>query len=146
MDQKDERITDVLQENSRLSMREISRKTHIPITTVHKRIKRLTEEGIIEKFSIKLNHKKIGKLFSAVILVTADYKLLREIKKDQRQLAKELSYLPEIEKVDVVTGGTDMVIKVRVSNVDEFDDFLFKKVQKIPGVDHTETLVVIHEC
>jgi len=79
------------------------------------------------------------------MLVSMDYKVLRELKKDQHQIAKQISLLPEVESVDVVTGGTDMVVKVRVKDVQEYDHFLLKKFQSLPGIDRTQSLVVIHE-
>ncbi|MBS3158995.1 Lrp/AsnC family transcriptional regulator [Candidatus Woesearchaeota archaeon] len=146
MDKKDEQIIECLSEDSSLTTREISKKTRIPITTVHKRIKKLKQEGTIKKFTIELDNKKIGKAFSAIILISCDYKLLKELKKDQHQLAKELSHIPEVVSVDVVTGVTDIVVKVRMKDVEEFDTFLLKKFQKILGVDRTQSLVVMHEA
>ena len=53
--------------------------------------------------------------------------------------------LPEVTEVAVVTGGTDIVMKVRVKDVEEYDHFLLKKFQAIRGIDKTQSLVVIHE-
>ena len=142
---KDQLILEVLQEHGDYTTRQIAKKTLLPITTIHNRIKKLRKANIIKKFTIDLDYTKIDKAFSAIILVSFDYKLLRELKKDQHQVAKEMANLPEVGKVDIVTGGTDMVIRVRVKDVAEFDSFLLKKLQKIPGVDRTQSLVVIHE-
>jgi len=146
VDKKDEQILEYLTENSSLTTREIAEKTGIPITTVHKRIKKLKQEGIIKKFTIELDNKKIEKGFSAIILVSCDYKLLKELKKDQHQLAKELSHIPEVVSVDVVTGIIDIVVKVRMKDVEAFDTFLLKTIQKILGIDHTQSLVVMYEA
>ena len=70
---------------------------------------------------------------------------MRELKKDQHQLVKEIKMLQEVERVDIVTGTTDIVIKVRVKDVEEYDKFLLTKLQKIQGVDKTQSLVVINE-
>lgn len=145
LDKKDERIIEVLKEDSSLTTRQIAKKTRIPITTVHHRIRKLKDEGFIKKFTIELDPKKFDKKFTAIILVNCDYKSLRELKKDQHMLSKEIGFLPEVEKVDVVTGGTDIIIRVRVKDVEEFDSFLLKKFQKIAGVDKTQSLIVIHE-
>ncbi|MBW2988429.1 Lrp/AsnC ligand binding domain-containing protein [Candidatus Woesearchaeota archaeon] len=71
--------------------------------------------------------------------------MLRLLKRDQHQLAKEIRQMPEVEGVEVVTGATDMVVRVRVRDVEEFDLFLLKKFQKIQGMDKTQSLIVIHE-
>lgn len=145
MDEKDLQILAALREDSSLTTRQIARKTKIPITTVHNRIRKLKAEGVIKRFTIDINHKLLGKSFVAVILVSVDYKLLREVKKDQHKLAQEIGSFSEVEQVDIVTGGTDMVVRIRVKNVEEFDNFLLKKFQKIAGVDRTTSLIVIHE-
>ncbi len=145
LDEKDEKIIQILKEHSDYTTRQIAQKLLLPITTIHNRIKKLKKEKIIKKFTIELDNKKIAKLFSAIILVSVDYEALRELKKDQHKLAKEISYLKDVESVDIVTGGTDIVVKVRLKDVEEYDNFLLKKFQNIPGVDKTQSLVVIHE-
>lgn len=145
LDEKDIKILEMLKEDSSLTTRQIAKKTLIPITTVHHRVRKLKTEKYIKKYTINLDYKKIGKGFSAIILVSCDYKTLREAKKDQHILAKEISKLPEVEKVDIVTGGTDMVVRVRVKDVEEYDTFLLKKFQNIAGIDKTQSLIVIHE-
>ncbi len=145
IDEKDKRIIEVLKKNSRLTTRQIAKKTRIPITTVHHRIKKLKERGFIKRFTIELDFKKFKKNFAAIILVNCDYRELRKLKKDQHTLSKEIRLLPEVEKADVVSGGIDMVVRVRVKDVEEFDSFLLKKFQKIDGIVKTQSLVIIHE-
>ncbi len=145
MDEKDKQIIEVLQEHGDYTTRQIAKKTLLPVTTIHNRIRKLKQEKIIKKFTLDLDYNKIEKGFSVIVLVSVDYKLLREMKKDQHQLAKEIKILPEVTEVAVVTGGTDIVIRVRVKDVQAYDQFLLKKFQAIPGVDRTQSLVVIHE-
>ncbi len=145
MDEKDELILAALKADGSLTTRQISKKTSIPITTVHKRILKLKESGIIKRFTVVVDNKKIGLDFAAIILVSCDYKALRELKKDQHQLAEEIRNMPEVESVDIVTGVIDMLVKVRMRNVEQFDSFLLRKMQKLPGVDRTQSLVVIAE-
>ena len=52
MDEKDEKILKLLKENSKLTTQQISKKTLIPITTIHNRIKKLEKEGIIKKLCL----------------------------------------------------------------------------------------------
>jgi len=145
LDEKDKKILKILREHSDYTIRQIAKKLILPITTIHNRIKKLKKEKIIKRFTIEINNKKIDKSFSAIILVSVDYKSLRDLKKDQHKLAKEINYLDEVEYVNIITGGTDIIVKVRVKNVEEYDTFLLKKFQKIPGVYKTQSLVVIHE-
>lgn len=145
MDKKNRQILDALKEDSSLSTRQVSKRTKIPLSTVHNRIKKLKERGIIKRFTIEVDNKKIGKPFSAIVLISCDYRLLRESNKSQHQLAEELMGIAEVEKVDIVSGKTDIVARIRVKNVEEFDSFLLKKFQKIAGIESTQSLVIIHE-
>jgi len=145
MDDKDKKILDVLKENSKLSTQQISKKISIPITTVHNRMKKLEEEGIIKKYSVVLDYKKIGKLISAFVLINVDYKLLKQIKKTQDDLTKKLKLHSSVEEASRITGGTDLIIKIRVKDVDELDDFVTKYLRNIDGIDKTQTMVILNE-
>ena len=145
MDEKDRKIIGILFEDSSLSSRQISRKTGMPVTTVHNRVRRLREEGVIKRYTIETDSRKLGKTFAALIHVSCNYDLLRSAKKDQHQLAAEIRRLPEVEHVDIVTGTSDLVVRARTRDVEDFDRFLFKRLQTIPGISGTRTFVIINE-
>lgn len=145
LDEKDWKIIDILKEHSDYTTRKIAKKTNLPQTTVHNRIVKLRKEGIIEKFTIKLNHDKIGMTFPVQLLVSVDYELLKKQKKTQHDLAKEIKKMPNVERVDIVTGEFDLVVRARVKDVKEYDTFLLKKFQRIDGIAKTKSLVIIHE-
>ena len=144
-DEKDRKILEILKEHSDYATRQIAKKTGLPITTVHNRIRKLKKEGVIKKFTIELDHTKIGEGFRAYILISVNLSLLKEKKKSQYDVAKSLRLLPFIEKVDIVSGGTDIIISVRVKDVEEFDKVLLTKIQRIEGIEKTQSLIVIHE-
>ena len=145
MDKKDEKILELLKENSKLTTQQISKKTLIPITTVHSRIKKLEKEGVINKYSLKLDHKKLGKNISAYIHIVVDYKSLKENKITQHELAKKIRQHEFVEEAAMVTGGTDIIIKVRVKNVDELDYYVTKYLRNINGIEKTQTMVILNE-
>ena len=145
MDYKDERILDILKENSKLSTQQISKKASIPITTVHHRIKKLEKQGIIKKYTVVLDPKKIGKAISAYILIIVDYKLLKQIKKTQDDLAKKLKLHPAIEEASTVTGETDIIIKVRAKDMGELNNLITNYVRNVEGIEKTKTVVVLSE-
>ena len=69
-----------MKENSKLTTHQISKKTLIPITTIHNRIKKLVKEGVIKKYTLELDNKKLGKYLAAYIQINVDYRLLKKIK------------------------------------------------------------------
>ena len=117
----------------------------MPITTVHDRIKKLKEQKIIKKFTVEFDNAKIGKSFLVYVLISVNIQLLKQKKKTQYDLADEIKKFPFVEKVDIVSGGADLITIVRVSDVQEFDKILLGKLQLLEGIDKTQSSIVIHE-
>ncbi|MDP3917249.1 MAG: Lrp/AsnC family transcriptional regulator [Nanoarchaeota archaeon] len=146
LDSKDKKILGVLKEHGDYTTREIAKKTLIPFTTINNRIRKLKQEGFIKKFTIELDHDKIARGFVVYVLISADLKYLKEKNKTQYDVAKELKKFDSVERVDIVSGETDIVAIVRVKDVKEFDNFLLEKIHSIDGVANTKSMIVIHEC
>lgn len=144
IDKKDERILELLQENSKLTTSQISKRTAIPITTVHNRIKKLEKLGIIKNYTLNLNYKRLGFDITAFILVTVTYTLPSGEKIKQENVAQAIKKIGA-EEVYIVTGGTDIIVKVRAHNVEELNDFVTKKLRSIEGIDKTQTMIVLQE-
>ena len=144
LDEKDLKILEALEENSRMTTNQIARKTDIPITTVHNRIKGLFEKGIIKKFTIEIDYEKLGKGICAFILMSAAYKD-ETGSVDQKKLALKLKKYPSVEKVYIITGTSDLLIKTRYKSVREMNDFTIQTLRKIPGVESTNTILVLDE-
>ena len=145
MDTKNEKILKLLRENSKLTTQHISKKTSIPITTVHNRIKKLVEQGIIKKYTIEVDHEKLGKNVVAYIHIIVDYTLLKQKKISQHELAKRLKLLESVEEVAMVTGEKDIILKVREKNIASLDMFVTKHLRNIEGIEKTHTSVILHE-
>ena len=144
LDKKDKEILFVLKNHAEYSMRKIAKETKLPITTVHNRVTKMQKEGVIEKYTIIPNYKAINKSFVAYILISADLKYLKKKRKSQYDLAKELKKFEFMERIDIVSGGTDIVAIVRVKDVEEFDKVLLQKLQTIDGIAKTQSMIVIH--
>jgi len=145
MDSKDMKVLDELRQNSKQTTSQIGKKTGIPITTVHNRIRKLEKEGIITGYTVKVDHKKLGLNITAYILLTVNYTLPGGEKVHQGDIAKKINSLPEVQEVSIVTGGTDIVLKVRTKDVDELNDFIINKLRELKGVDKTQTMVVLKD-
>ena len=144
LDEKDKKIIEVLKEHGDYTTRQIAKKTLLPITTIHHRIKKLKIDKIITRFTIELDNKKIDKGFASYVLISVNLPLLKQKKRSQYDIAKEVGKNYFVEKVDIVSGGTDLVALVRVKDVEEFDKVLLTKLQQIEGIEKTQSLIVIH--
>ncbi|RME55225.1 Lrp/AsnC family transcriptional regulator [Candidatus Woesearchaeota archaeon] len=111
--EQDWKIINVLKNDSRMSIRDIAKVTKLRPTTVHNRIKRLRQDGVIEKFTIKLDNKKSGQEFIAFLFVLTSQKI------DAKQFNN-----PHIKEVFGVTGEFDLLLKCKFKDITEFNDFL----------------------
>jgi DNA-binding Lrp family transcriptional regulator len=145
LDKKDERILEMLKERGDLTVRQISSRTLLPITTVHHRIKRMKSAGVIKRFTIEVDHKKTGKPLAAYVLVRIDSRYLKGFRRSQHDLVKDLRKLGFVEKADIVTGTVDIVLLIRVRGVEELDRAIVEKLRDVPGVESTQTLVILRE-
>ena len=146
MDNKDKKILSCLQEHGRWSIQKIARETRIPITTAYHRMKRLEKEGVIRKYTLDLDHKKIGLHLSAYILVVVDYHALKESNLSQYDLTKKLLKENVVESAAMVTGGTDIILKIRVADIDELNQFITVNLRNVEGIEKTQTMLVLNEA
>lgn len=122
MDDRDRSIIDLLKKDSRTSIREIAKQTGIRPSTVHQRIQRLAKTGVIERFTIHLDPKKVGESFVVFILMSTT-----------EDLDPGFFKQPEIKEVFGVTGEYDLMLKMKFSDVEAFNKFLisFRKDRRI---------------
>lgn len=132
IDKKDIPIIEALKENSRLSIRDIAKKTRLRPSTVHQRITKLKESKVIEKFTLKLNNKAVGENFIVFMLVKTKPNVILDNKAMQNEHVKEAFGL---------TGEYDLLLKLKFNGIDEFNDFVLK-FRKEQQIEATLTMVV----
>ncbi len=145
VDKKDLLIIDALKKDAKASILQISKETGLPGTTVHNRIKKLCKDKVIIRYTIKVDNKKLGKEIAAYVAITVDYKLLKERKITQFALAEKIRRLPFIEEASMITGISDILVKARLHNIEELNNFVTKEIRNIDGVEKTQTMIVLEE-
>ena len=109
IDDKDEIIIHELKKNGRKTTKNIGKSVKIPRVTVHDRIKKMVDKGIIKSFTIITDYKKIGLPCTAFIFVSFQ----SDVNISQRELARKISLLPNVFEVHIISGEFDLLIKVR---------------------------------
>ncbi len=137
LDATDMRLLRELKENARENIASLSKKLGIPRTTVHYRIKKLVDEGIIEKFTVKPNYKKLDLGTTAFILARYD----PDSGLTQREVADRVAALEGVYEVHIVAGEWDLLIKVRAPNAEEVGKIVVDRLREIKGIDQTVTMV-----
>ncbi len=131
IDNKDFSIIDALKENSRLPIRDIAKLTKLRTSTVHQRILKLKEKGVIEKFTVKLNTTAVGEGFIVFMLV----------KTKPSAMLDKLVENKHVKEFFGITGEYDLFLKLKFKDVEEFNDFIIK-FRKEQSIQTTLTMVV----
>lgn len=145
IDDKDRAIIQELLSDSKQTTHQLSKRLHIPITTIHNRIKKLEKERVILNYTVRLDYKKLGKPIPAVIGITVNYSALPGKKISQIEVAKEVKKIDGVQEVTLMTGGTDIMVKILATDIEELNTIVTEKLRNIAGVDKTQTSIVLKE-
>ena len=141
LDDKDTQILELLIEDARASTKSIADRLGIPRVTVHDRIKRLQDRGVIDKFTVKISHEKLGLPLHGFLLANWAGDKARE---DRRSVAKEICKLPFVVGCHIITGQWDFIIEVVAREMDSLGDSILDELSKIEGIGHTQTMVTFY--
>ncbi|MEA3342528.1 MAG: Lrp/AsnC family transcriptional regulator [archaeon] len=145
INEKDLAILALLKKDAKLKTQEISRRAGMPVTTVHNRIKKLEENGIITHYCAMVDNKKLGINISAYVMINVEYRTPSGKKISQAKLAKDIKKNSLVDEASIVAGGTDIIIRIHAKNIDELNEFIINRLRDMDGVANTHTLVVLNE-
>ena len=117
LDEIDRNILSILQEDARKSYREIQNELNISIGTIHNRISKLKERGVISGYTLKLNNSELGYKLTFLIRIQIDGKKTPEV-------LEEISKKPEVCSVFHTTGEQSAALICRFKESDEVHQFI----------------------
>lgn len=135
LDHIDKKILEILQDNAKTPYSQIASQLGISEATVHLRIRKLVNAGIIKRFQAVVDPEKVGKKVTAIIAVIA-------IPQKYNQVLKQLERMPEVYEIYDVTGEYSTILKVRVRNKEDLAK-LIDEIGGIDGVESTKTMYVL---
>jgi Lrp/AsnC family leucine-responsive transcriptional regulator len=143
LDEKDTAILALIQENSKLTAKQIAKKISAPITTVFAKTKRMEDLGIIREYRAIVAPEKLGSGTMAFILASVSYRAKAEdVQISQRIVAEEIAKFAEVQEVHIITGDWDLLIKLRAESVESIGKFVVDKLRLIEGLEKTLTCMV----
>jgi len=143
LDEKDMAILSLIQENSKLTAKQIAKKISAPITTVFAKTKRMEELGIIREYRAIVAPEKLGSGTAAFILASVSYRTKADdVPISQRIVAEEIARFAEVQEVHIITGDWDLLIKLRAESVESIGKFVVDKLRLIKGLEKTLTCMV----
>lgn len=138
LDEKDSSILEKLIEDSRRTTKAIAKDLDIPRATVHDRIVKMEQKGVIIKYTAVPDYAQLGLGVSAFILVQFE----SESGMSQRETADEISTIPGIFEVHMISGEYDMLLKVRGASMEDIGLLVIDKLREVKGVARTLTCAV----
>lgn len=137
----DKKLLELLQIDSKQTNKELSSKLNLSITAVYERIKKLENNGVIDKYVALINKEKIDKAFVAFCHI----KLMQHSQEFVTRFEKEVVKIDEVVECYHISGDYDYLLKVHVSDMEEFRDFMVKKLTTISHIGSTHSMFMINE-
>lgn len=138
LDEVDHQILDILIDNTRVPFTDIAKRLFISAGTVHVRVKKMEDAGIIKGSSLNLDYVKLGYSFIAYVGIF--------LQKTQRiaEVLSDLDKIPFVTVAHITTGKFNIFCKVRAQDTKHAKDIIFM-IDDIDGVSRTETMISLEE-
>ena len=139
IDELDRKILALLMQDAEQPYTAIAKKVHMTGGTVHVRMKKLRQMGIVQGASLKVDYSKLGFDICAFIGVYLDKSSLYD------EVADELSRIPEVVEAYYTTGLYSIFAKIYCKDTNHLRDVLHDKIQNISGIQRTETFISLQQ-
>lgn len=139
IDDIDRRILRELRRDGRLSNTKLAEKVGLSTTPCWNRVRALEEAGLIEGYTALLSQIGLGYPDTVIIEVTLD----RHDDEIFDKFGQALAELPEVMEAYLLTGDYDYLIKVAVAGTAGYEEFLRRKLYKLPGLKHSRSTFVL---
>ncbi|MCX8021096.1 MAG: Lrp/AsnC ligand binding domain-containing protein [Chitinophagaceae bacterium] len=139
IDKTDLQILQYMMQDAGISYAELGKKLFVSAGTVHVRIKKMQEAGIITGTRFHVNFRKLGYDVVAFIGIYLKESSLYDA------VARELQKIPEIVRLNYTTGNYSMFAEVICKDISQLRTVLHDQLQKIKGIERTETLISLEE-
>lgn len=139
LDTKDMAILALLQQNARMTVKEIADKIHLSTTPVHERIKRLEASGVIKQYATLVDHTKVKKGLIAICYVS----LKEHSKTAGTKFIKAINAMTEVIECYNISGEFDFMLKVVTEDMNAYHDFHVNKLSNIENMGHVQSVFVI---
>jgi Lrp/AsnC family transcriptional regulator for asnA, asnC and gidA len=139
LDKLDYEIISEMMETAEISYADLGKKLFVSGGTIHVRIKKLQEMGIVKGTRLNVDLKAMGYDVIAFIGIYLEKSSLYD------EVVKELKKIPEIVRLNYTTGGYSMFAEVVCKDITQLRYVLHDELQKIKGIERTETLISLEE-
>lgn len=139
LDRLDFSIIDAMMENAEISYAELGKKLFVSGGTIHVRIKKLQEFGIVKGTKLAVDLKLLGYDITAFVGIYLEKSSLYD------SVAEELKRIPQIIRLNYITGSYSMFLEIVCKDINQLRSVLHDELQKIKGIERTETFISLQE-
>ncbi|WKN31800.1 Lrp/AsnC ligand binding domain-containing protein [Porifericola rhodea] len=139
IDNIDLKILALLSEDAKIPYTEIAKKVYVSGGTVHVRMRKMEEMGIVRGTTLNMDYSKLGYDITAFLGIYLEKSSL------YNEVVDELKKVPEVVKIHYTTGNYSIFIKIHCRDTKHLREVLHDKIQKIDGIVRTETLISLEE-
>lgn len=139
IDQLDKQILSILMRNAKRAYTDIANELFVSGGTIHVRMKKLEDAGIVKGYNLSINPGKLGYDITAFLGIYLDKSSL------YNTVTKELEKIPEIVAAHYTTGIYSIFAKIVCRDTEHLRMVLHDKIQPIAGIQRTETFISLDE-
>jgi Lrp/AsnC family transcriptional regulator for asnA, asnC and gidA len=139
IDNTDLKILEILMQDAKKPYTEVAKKVFVSQGTVHVRMAKLEEAGVVEKTTLKINYAKLGYDITAFIGIYLEKSALYE------SVLEKLKSIPEVTNIHYTTGNYSMFVKIHCRDTNHLKEVLHDKMQQVEGIERTETMISLEE-
>jgi Lrp/AsnC family transcriptional regulator, regulator for asnA, asnC and gidA len=139
LDKLDLQIIQEMTTDASISYADLGKKLFVSGGTIHVRIKKLQELGVVKGTKLNVDIKQLGYDVIAFIGIYLEKSSLYDA------VAKELRAIPEIVRLNYTTGNYSMFVEIVCKDINQLRAVLHDELQKIKGIERTETFISLEE-
>ncbi len=141
LDEIDIKLLSLLQADCKQTTAAYANQLNLSTTAVYERIKRLEKANVISDYVALVNRRKVNKAFTVLCHV----KLSQHIKEYVLKFEREVLKLPEVVECHHISGDYDYILKVHVSDMEAYREFMVTKLTAINNIGSTQSSFVINQ-
>lgn len=141
LDITDKAIIKYLQQDAKLTTKELAGRLNLSSTPVYERIKRLENEGVIKGYVAVVDREKIGKN----LMVLCNIRLKEHSRNEGKKFVSAVAEMPEVVECLNISGDYDFILKVVVSDMGDYQSFIMNKLGGLDNIGSTQSIFVMGE-
>ena len=139
LDQPDLKLLRILQQNARLTNKELAAQVNLSTTPVFERLKRLERNGYIKKYVAVLDAEKLNRGF----IVFCNVKMRRLSKEIARDFMERMLNIPEVTECYNISGQFDYMLKIHAPDMRYYQEFVLNQLGTIENLGSLESTFVM---